>query len=148
MIMLPLDKNFICDCLREDCPYCGQMINLNIVTEPKKNEKNMNEKKKIRRTPIVLSKNTIAMIHIFEKYDDMDDLWMYDLSKYAEENYEQYEKAAKQFISQLKEHWCVLFMEHLIKESFKQMVEEDRSAFTEENAKKLLNELKEINDKR
>jgi len=108
----------------------------------------MNKDKKIRRAPIIMDKNTVALIHVFHKHDDFDDMWMHDIEKYILENYEQYEEAAKQFINQLDGHWCVLFMEHLTKHAFKTMTEEDPQAFTKEAAEKLIKELQEITDKR
>lgn len=108
----------------------------------------MEKNKKIRREPIVLSSHDIALIHIFEKCDELADMWMEDSGDYRVENYEQYEKSAKQFISQLKGSWCVLFMESLIKEGFKTMVEEDFTAFPKERADEIIKELKEINEKR
>jgi hypothetical protein len=107
-----------------------------------------NEKKPIKRMPIILGKNTVALLHIFEKYDDLEDMWMSEFGQYVEENFEEHEEAAKQFIAQLKDNWCVLFMVHLIKEGFRTMVDEDRSAFTKKYAAKLIEELKEINESR
>jgi len=111
-------------------------------------KKTRSRNKEIRRAPIVLNKNTVALIHIFEKYDDLEDMWMHDLDKYMIENYEEHEKAAKQFISQLEGHYCVLFMENLIKEAFKAITKGMPLAFKKEHAEKLINELKEITDKR
>lgn len=105
------------------------------------------EKKPIRRNPIILDKNTIAVIHMFHRYDDLEDvMWMSDMDRYMEENFEQYQKSAEQFISQLKEHWTVAFMENLIKESFKAMYD-DKGAFNEKVADKLINELIEMKNK-
>jgi hypothetical protein len=64
-----------------------------------------------------------------------------------EENYDLHEKAAKQFVAQLKDHWCVLFMEHLMKEIFKE-TRTDTGAFTKEHGEKLINELIELNNKK
>lgn len=108
-----------------------------------------NDKVKIRREPILLDKNTVALIHIFERYDELEDVMLLnDLPKYMQESYEQYKRSAQQFISQLKDNWTVLFMENLVEEAFLTMVEENGSAFTEKEAEKLINRLKEINDKR
>jgi hypothetical protein len=106
------------------------------------------KEKKIRRAPIIINKNAVALIHIFEKYDDFDDMWMSDFGQYVEENFEEHEKAAEQFIFQLKDEWCVAFMEKLIEVAFKTMLEEDSNAFTKEKAQKLIDKLQEITDKR
>lgn len=108
----------------------------------------MENKKSIRREPIILDKNTMAVIHIFHKYDDIEDIWMQDIYKYVDEEYEQYQKSAEQFVAQLKDHWTVSFMKNLIKESFKAMTKDNDPAFNKETAEKLINQLKEINNNR
>lgn len=66
--------------------------------------------KEINRTPIILSKNTVALIQIFTRNDELEDTWSTDLEQWCVENYNQHGKAAKQFISQLKGKMCLLFM--------------------------------------
>ena len=66
----------------------------------------------IRRTPIKLDKNAVALMTIYTAFDKLEDHtfkeefgeWM-DLETYA--------TAAKQFVSQLEDRWCVAFMEAL-----------------------------------
>ena len=70
----------------------------------------------ITREPILLNHNTIALLQIFHKTDDIEDMWAWWMEKLQIEHYEVHEKAAKQFVSQLKEHWCIAFMESLKKE--------------------------------
>ncbi len=68
------------------------------------------------RVPILLSKNAIALIQIFTKFDNLEDSWIIDISNYYENNKNIYKKAAKQFVSQLEGQWCIEFMEELQKE--------------------------------
>jgi hypothetical protein len=105
-------------------------------------------KRPIRREPIVLDKNAVALIHIFERYDELDDMFNENLDskEYFEESMEQYRKSAQQFIAQLKDQGCVAFMENLIEEAFKTMVEEDRGAFTKKAGQNLIDKLKKINE--
>lgn len=64
----------------------------------------------MNRKPILLDKNAVAMIQIFEKNDEPFDVfngaWDYDVVK-------TWDDAAAQFISQLDDHWCVRFLESL-----------------------------------
>lgn len=98
---------------------------------------------KVRREPIILDKNIVALIHIFERHDDLEDVWMREFGTYVEDNNQQYEKSAQQFVSQLRENWTVAFMQHLAKEIFKEV-----DSLSKESAEILLSQLKEINDKR
>jgi hypothetical protein len=99
----------------------------------------------IRREPIILDKNTVALIHIFDRYDELEDVCILsDNDIYFSETMEQYNKSAKQFISQLKDEWCVAFMENLIVEGFKTMIEQDRAAFTKDYANILIKKIKRI----
>ena len=76
----------------------------------------------IRRTPIYLAPRTVAVIHIFEKKMDLfEDVWMDNFFQHVEEEYMCHDQAAKQFISQLKDHWCIAFMEALILEAFEEI---------------------------
>ena len=134
-----------CDCMQPTCHYCGRGLpEISFDLEIKKEE--VKEEKPIRREPIILDKNTVALIHIFDRYDDIEDIFYLDSEKYLKEMSEQYEKSAKQFISQLDGEWCVFFFEKLIKEAFETMVKEDRPAFSKEAADRLIKTLKDIND--
>lgn len=55
----------------------------------------------IIRTPIQLDKNTLAIIHIFERKDHLEDIWMFDSDKYEEELWRNFDQSAKQFIDQI-----------------------------------------------
>lgn len=148
MTLMTPNPHIKCDCMQPTCHYCGRGMlpfELNILPQEVKKEE-MKEEKPIRREPIILDKNTVALIHIFDRYDDIEDIFYLDSEKYLKEMSEQYEKSAKQFISQLDGEWCVLFFEKLIKEAFETMVKEDRAAFSKESAERLINKLKEIND--
>lgn len=70
----------------------------------------------VRRAPILLSAHTVALILIYSRHDHMDDIWTSDVPQYYEDVYNVHEAAAKQFVEQLDGHWCVKFMEALIKE--------------------------------
>ena len=65
------------------------------------------------RYPIKINNHAVAVIHIFTKTDDLEDLWMTDMQSYLEENYNGYQGAAQQFIDQLKDYWNIAFMEAL-----------------------------------
>ena len=65
------------------------------------------------RTPILLNHNAIALIHIFTKYDELEDMWLTDIEEYMDKNYDGYEHAAQQFVAQLEGQWCRKFMYHL-----------------------------------
>ena len=65
----------------------------------------------MKRKPIVLSKNDIALIQIFHKSDDLLDISIGALDRFMEE--EDVHDAAKQFISQLENKWTPRFMKAL-----------------------------------
>jgi len=68
----------------------------------------------MERKPIVLSKNSIALIQIFHKTDDLLDISIGAMDRFMRK--EDVEDAAKQFISQLKGAWTPRFMMALKKE--------------------------------
>jgi len=68
----------------------------------------------MERKPIVLSKNSIALIQIFHKSDDLLDVSIGALDRFIEQ--EVVADAAKQFIFQLKDAWTPQFMMALKKE--------------------------------
>ena len=69
------------------------------------------------RKPILLSKNTCAVIWMYRRSDEFEDMAAMD-------NYDGakiWEDAAKQFVSQLKRKWSVNFLKALIKECEKEL---------------------------
>ena len=59
------------------------------------------------RHPIILSKNTAIVIHVYTRLDRICDMWMYDDDMpYFCDN----EIAAKQLIDQLEDHWTPAFL--------------------------------------
>lgn len=68
------------------------------------------EIKKQKRTPIVLNKNSVALLHIFTRNDLLDDMWTIDI---GDDYYEIIKNSAKQFINQLEGQECDLFLEEL-----------------------------------
>ena len=70
----------------------------------------MKKEKKIIHKPIQINKNTVAVIHLFNRYDHLEDIWFTEVNKYCEENYNLHEEAAEQFIEQLDDMWSPLFM--------------------------------------
>jgi len=63
--------------------------------------------------PIILSRNTIALIHLYTRYGEFIEMVLND----NEENWEKImEESAKELVRQLKLHWCDAFMLALIKE--------------------------------
>ena len=101
------------------------------------------KEKIVRRAPIVLDKNTVAMLHIFEKYDSFDDVWYQDVETYIKENYEQHQKAAEELVNQLEDHWCTAFMEALIIECLKRL----QTADSDFKINHLEGVLKRVNEK-
>jgi len=85
--------------------------------------------------PIVLNKNTIALIHIFTKYDDIEDLWIWDSEGYEKEYWATFEGAAKQFVEQLKGHWTPDFMIRL-----RGLIDEELQRHDQEFGTKFFNE--------
>ena len=65
---------------------------------------------KIRREPILINNHAVAIIHIFDRLDHLEDLWTADSDAFQEEKLEMYKEAATQFISQLEEQWTPSFM--------------------------------------
>lgn len=103
----------------------------------------MENKVQIARTPIMLNDHDIIVIHLFSKSDCFDDLWMMDLWNHMLESGDRHEKAAVQFVAQLKDHWCVAFLEALIRECFKEAMS-DQAAGNLNWQRKLLDELHSI----
>lgn len=78
------------------------------------------EKEKIARAPIMLNDRDVIVIQLFHRDNDFEDLWMTDYWNHMVESADRHSQAAEQFVSQLKGHWCIAFMEALIKECFKE----------------------------
>jgi hypothetical protein len=78
---------------------------------------------KIRRTPILINNHAVALLHIFTRYDHLEDLWTVDADGLDKEKWEMYDEAAKQFVEQLEDQWCIKFMEALRDEIDKQIKE-------------------------
>ena len=74
--------------------------------------------KEIKRTPIVLSPHTIALISVFIKHEHLEDIWYSnsDFEKFVKEQVHSSSRAAKQFIAQLEGHWTPRFLKALRKE--------------------------------
>lgn len=66
-----------------------------------------------KRTPIIINKNAIALIHLFTKFDSLDDCYLHDIESYYIKNSECYKDAANQLIEQLEGEWCMAFIEEL-----------------------------------
>jgi len=90
------------------------------------------KEEKVIREPIMLSPHAIAVLHIFTRTDCyFEDTWIYDIDRWVTETYQNYEKAAKQFIAQLEGHECLYFMRTLRKELDEYITREERSNFPE-----------------
>jgi len=108
---------------------------LKYVTEIIMNKNN----NKIIRTPILLNKNTVALIHVFHRHDHLEDIWIFDVDKYQEEITEAHEKAAKQFV----EHWTRRFMEALRNE-IQQQLDSEQSTIIEAIIKNNIQDLPNV----
>lgn len=98
----------------------------------------------IIRRPIQLTRHTVAVIHLFTKTDDFDDLWMMDFWRYMEETYDHNDIAAEQFIEQLQDKWTPAFMMSLIDKISEALVVHDKkfgTSFFMNVAKKLAGEI-------
>ncbi len=82
------------------------------------------EREKISRAPIVLSNHTVMVIHLFERSDEFEDFWINEYGMGFNEYMNSHRSAAVQFVAQLKDRWCIAFMEELIKECFKASMED------------------------
>jgi hypothetical protein len=78
-----------------------------------------NVMKKLEREPIVLGKNTVALIQIFKKTDELEDLWWHSETF----NTLDYKGIAEQFVSQLKDELCAAQIVAFA-EVFKELAEE------------------------
>ena len=68
------------------------------------------------RKPIYLNKNAVALITIYTRPDNLEDLWTTDYSEYNESYKQVAEEAAKEFIEQLDGQYNKLFLRALKKE--------------------------------
>lgn len=80
----------------------------------------------VRRTPIYLGKNAIAVLHIFTRYDHLEDVWMFDSDALEEQNWKLPEKSAEQFIEQLEGWWTPAFMMQLRDQIEKELIKHDK----------------------
>jgi hypothetical protein len=78
-------------------------------------------KKKFRH-PIVMGPGVVALIQIFQKTGEIDDLWSLGFGDRAHRESLKPEKQAKQFISQLKDHWTPGFLVALHKEIERELI--------------------------
>ena len=64
------------------------------------------------REPIKLGKNTVMLIQIYEKYDNLADLCWHDgcLTQDLELRKDEFRQAAQQFMLQLEGHQCPAFL--------------------------------------
>lgn len=102
--------------------------------------------KKIARTPIHLSDHACAVIHIFERNDRIDDIWMHDYEDLWEERYNRSKEAAEQLISQLEDQWNVLFMNALVEKTFDALLQHDKECNTR-HTDQLITKLNEMHSK-
>jgi len=63
------------------------------------------------RKPILLGKNSVAWIQVFEKTDDIDDIMFGVWDDF--DGHEKWKESAREFISQLKDNWSVTFLKEL-----------------------------------
>ena len=73
------------------------------------------------RKPIYLSKNAVALITVFTRPDNIEDLWITDYPEYNEDHKKVAEEAARQFMEQLEGWYNELFLRALKKEINKRL---------------------------
>lgn len=82
--------------------------------------------KEYTRKFIQLNRDTALLLHVFKK--DIDHSWedvhLHDFTGVYEADYKIHQEAAKQLISQLEGHWCILFLEAL-RDECNRLIEED-----------------------
>jgi len=66
--------------------------------------------------PIYLNKNAVALITVFTRYDNIEDMWITDYPEYDEDYEKVAAEAAKEFMEQLDEQYNELFLRALKKE--------------------------------
>lgn len=74
-------------------------------------------------TPIRLSKNAVAIVHMFTRHNDIGEVYMMDDEQYEEESYNCYEESANEFINQLSDQYCMAFLQALNKRIEKELDE-------------------------
>ena len=83
------------------------------------------------RKPIILNKDTVALIQIFshntEKEPFLADHWMFDIPDFFKHSMEVHKESAKEFINQLKEEHCGAFLKELALEALKQYLGEENT---------------------
>jgi len=89
-------------------------------------------KNKIIREPIRISKNSVMLVHMFKRYDHLEDVWMFDNAEYSEEDYEQHERAAVQLMDQLEGCWTAKFLKALRGEIDKRLKKEIETKYGED----------------
>lgn len=73
------------------------------------------------RKPIYLNKNAVALITVFTRYDNLEDMWVTDYPEYEKDFKKLAEEAAFQFMDQLEGHYNKLFLRALKKEINKRL---------------------------
>jgi len=71
---------------------------------------NINQFKSTFRKPILLSPNSVALIHIFTRYDHLEDIWISDVPQSYIDIKNIPKEAAKEFINQLDNHYTPAFL--------------------------------------
>lgn len=80
---------------------------------------------------------------MFERHDHLEDVWMFDNAEYSEEDYEQHERAAVQFMDQLEGCWTAKFLKALRGEIDKRLNKEIETKYCDdESSKEIKNENK------
>jgi len=73
------------------------------------------------RKPIYLNKNAVALITVFTRYDNIEDVWITDYPDYDEDHKKIAEEAARQFMKQLEGQYNKLFLRALKREINKRL---------------------------
>ena len=76
---------------------------------------------KVDRFPIILNDHSVMVIHMFTRTDYLEDLWMSDFM----DTISQQSDSAKQFLSQLDDHWTPHFLIELRKAITERLQEHD-----------------------
>ena len=65
------------------------------------------------RKPIYLDRHSVALITVYTRPDEIEDIWVTDYPAYDNDHEQMAKEAAEQFIEQLQGRWTPLFLKAL-----------------------------------
>lgn len=84
--------------------------------------------KKFKRFPVHIGHDTVILVNVLSGLSKIEDMWLvHDEAVMDFEWNNFYEKAAKQLLDQLEDHYCDAFLMGLIKVCYDQLKESDQT---------------------